>query len=216
MNGFGELTLAFGVFLLSHSIPPLAPVRARLISRLGRRGYLAAYSVVSTAILVWLISAALRAPYVALWGRPDWSPWVPLLVMPIAFTLLVGGIITPNPLSVSFRAGTPRHPGVLRFTRHPVLWAGALWAGAHLVANGDVAAVMMFGLFAALALAGMPLMDMRSRKTLGEAEWRRLVAQIKSRRDGHGLARAIVLGLAAYGGFLALHPWLIGVSPLPG
>lgn len=64
---WAEFVLAFGVFFASHSIPVRPPVRPWLVSRLGAGGFHLVYSLLSLAVLGWLITAAGRAPYVELW-----------------------------------------------------------------------------------------------------------------------------------------------------
>ncbi len=68
MSGWGEFISAFAVFLLSHAIPVRPAVKGWVVARIGARGFTIGYSVLSTAILVWLIGAAGRAPFVVVWG----------------------------------------------------------------------------------------------------------------------------------------------------
>jgi uncharacterized membrane protein len=97
----------------------------------------------------------------------------------------------------------------------------ALWAGGHMLANGDLAHVALFGLFVIFALLGQRIVDRRRKRALGPA-WARLDAV---RRAGPlwpprpasvrgGLGR-VVPGLLAWGVLVVLHPYFIGVSPLP-
>ncbi|MEI4263705.1 NnrU family protein [Roseovarius sp. D0-M9] len=64
-------------------------------------------------------------------------------------------------------------PGIVRWSRHPLLLAMALWAAAHIVPNGDLAHVILFGTFAIFALLGGQLIDRRKRHEMGP-EWQRL------------------------------------------
>ena len=61
--------------------------------------------------------------------------------------------------------------------RHPLLWVFALWAASHAVPNGDLAHLLLFGTFTAMALLGMVAIDRRKRRQMGEAEWARLAAR---------------------------------------
>jgi uncharacterized membrane protein len=72
----------------------------------------------------------------------------------------------------SARADDPA-PGILRVTRHPVMWAIGLWAIGHLIANGDLRSLVFFGAFAALALGGTVLIDRKKQVALG-SNWSRL------------------------------------------
>ena len=92
MTGWLEFIAALAVFMLSHMIPVRPPVRPWLIARLGVRGYFAAYSVLSIAVLVWLIVAAARAPFIPVIPYHPVLLWVPLLAMPLACWLGVAGL----------------------------------------------------------------------------------------------------------------------------
>lgn len=226
-----EMVLALGTFLLAHIVPPLPPVRARLVAALGRRGYLAGYGLLSTVLLLWLLVAAARAPYVALWTPGPASYLVPVLVMPVALFLATAGLLQRNPLSLSLRASPPgAAPGaIVAVTRHPVLWGLLLWALAHIPPNGDLVSLVMFGFMAGLAALGFPMVDRRVRKRLGEARWRRLAAStsivplaalLAGRAAPERLASllpAALLALAFYAWFLLHgHALLIGPDPLAG
>lgn len=228
MGGWGEFASAFAVFLLSHAIPARPAVRRKLASLLGERGYLLVYSLVSVAVLAWLIAAAGRAPFVLLWPYAAWQAWLVNLVMPVACLLVAFGIGAPNPLSFggTARGFDPAHPGIVGVARHPLLVALALWAGAHAVANGNLAHLLLFGSFAAFAILGMRIIDRRKRRQMGEAEWARLAARssfwpfaaLISGRWRPGAApglRRVALGLLLWLVLLAVHPPVIGVSPLP-
>lgn len=209
-----EFAVALAVFLLAHGLPARIGLKDRLVARAGRRAYLVAYSIVSLALLAWLIDAARRAPYVPLWDPAPWQAWVPLVAMPVAFVLLVAGLAQPNPLSISLRAGD--EPGaIVAVTRHPVLWGFLIWALAHVPSNGDFVSLVLFGGMAIFAAVGIPILDRRARQRLGEARWRALVARGGPRTEWGGLAIAVLAGLALYAWFLTQgHALLIGVDPV--
>jgi uncharacterized membrane protein len=219
--GWGEYALAFAAFFLTHSVPVRPPVRPWLVARLGPAGFGMAYSALSLGVLAWLIGAAGRAPYLPLWPWAAWQNHVVLSVMLPVCLILALAIARPNPFSFGGAGNDrfdPARPGIVRLTRHPLLLALALWAGAHLLANGDLAHGLLFGTFAGFALLGMRLVDRRRRRELG-ADWARLEA---ARRGGPlrpaswpGAGLRLGLGGALYAGLLWLHPWLFGVSPLP-
>ncbi|WP_199562514.1 NnrU family protein [Pelagibacterium lacus] len=171
-----HLALALAVFLILHLIPVIPGMRDRMIERLGRPGYIALHSVLSTLTLIWLILATLWAPVVVLWPMAGWQAWVTIGLMPVALFLLVAGLISPNPLSLSLRPGaTDTRSGIARITRHPVFWGALLWALSHIPPNGDLRSVLLFGSMAALAAAGFALGDRRARRKLG-ARWDALAA----------------------------------------
>lgn len=213
-----HLILAVAAFLASHLIPAVPALRGRLIGLLGWRGYLMAYSTLSLAILAWVGLAYVRAPYVEVWPYDPALRWVPVLVMPVASVLLVAGLVRPNPLSVSlWRArrhdDEPGAPGLFGVIRHPVPWAFALWAAAHLAPNGDVASIILFGLLLALSVGGAHGLDAKRRRVLGAEAWRRL-AQRRFHLDGRE-GVGVAGGLALYAVLAGLHEPVIGISPWP-
>lgn len=230
LGGWNELVFAYVVFVTAHSLPARPPIRSRLIAILGRRGYLSAFGALSLVLLGWLIVAAGRAPYVELWPFAPWQMWVPNIAMPFAILLGTFGFAAANPFSFAGRGAAgfdPDHPGIAGVTRQPVLWAFVLWAGAHLVPNGDLAHVLLFGGFLALALAGLVAVERRRRRQTCEGDWNRLAARTSffplaaliTRRwhpDIRRLSlRRLAIAAVVWVAFLVLHPIVIGVSPLP-
>ncbi len=221
MTGWFLFFAALIVFLLTHAIPARPTVRGHLINALGQKGYFVTYSALSLLVLGWLIAAAARAPYIEV--IPPWTifRWVPFLVMPVVCWLAIAGLSIQNPFSfggLGQRPFDPENPGMLRTTRHPVLAALMLWAIAHLLANGSLSHVILFGLFAGFAALGMALIDRRKAREMG-IEWVRLsrnTARI-SIYSPHPLPPVWVLlgALAVFGVLLQLHAAVIGVSPLP-
>ncbi|GLQ56602.1 NnrU family protein [Devosia nitrariae] len=165
-----QFLAALAVFILLHSVPAVPALRSPLIGRLGRPTYLIAYSLVSLMALAWVFHAALRLDYVPLWDAQPWQAWVPLVLSPIAVFLLIAGLASPNPASISLRRADRRPGAVTTITRHPVLWGFLLWAGSHLVPNGDLRSVILFGALAAFSAFGMVMAERRARRRLG-AEW---------------------------------------------
>lgn len=219
-GGLWQLVLAVAVFLASHSLTNRPGFRRRAEAALGgSRGFTVAYSVLSLLLLAWMIAAYIHAPTLLLWGQEPWMRWVPPLVMPVVCVLAVAGLTMPNPFSIGpgARGFDPARPGILRLTRHPVLWAAGLWAGAHVVPNGDVAALILFAPMLLLALAGPAMLDRKRRRVLGFEEWSALAA---IPRDPVAMLREvgwkrILGGLLLYAALLHLHEPVIGVSPLP-
>ncbi|MDT9599906.1 NnrU family protein [Sphingosinicella rhizophila] len=222
-----EFLLALSAFLAAHVLPARTGLRSRLAARFGERTYLLVYSLLSLALLIWLIGAALRAPLVPLWQTELWHYHFALAVMLPACMLLVGGAATANPLSVSFRSAgyDPSRPGIVGVTRHPLLWGFALWALAHLLANGDLVSLILFGGFGLFSLAGMMIVDRRKRRQMG-AEWDRLAEPTSALPFGAwfshpaarrwrpaGFAVAVGGGGALYLLLLWLHPRVIGPDP---
>ncbi|AQZ52191.1 NnrU family protein [Martelella mediterranea] len=221
--------LAIVVFLLAHVIPPAPPVRARLIALLGRPAYLFAYSFLSILLLVWIIVAARSARMIYLWYPAPWQALVPVIAMPFAFWFIAAGLAAQNRLSITFRrSGAAGAQGTITaITRHPVLIGFLIWSLAHIPPNGDVVSLILFGGMGLLALAGMPVLDRRARRRLGDADWATVRAQTSivpflAIVEGRAHLRAdrdfwlwTGVGLAFYAWFLLQgHRLLIGVDPL--
>jgi uncharacterized membrane protein len=141
--------------------------------------------------------------------------------------LLACGLLARNPTAAGqSRAMKSEDParGIIRITRHPVMWAIMLWAAAHVLAIGSLQAVILFGGLLLLAAAGTTLQDARKAKLLGE-DWKRFaaltsnlpflaVAQGRNRIVWHEIGWwRPAAGLAAFAALLWLHAWLFGVRP---
>ena len=224
------LTLAVLAFVGSHVVLANPPARDALAGRLGEGAFLALYAAVAAATLAWMVVAYGDAPRFELWPTPPWTRWVPIAVMPFALILIVAAVTTPNLSALLQDKVAEREdpaPGVMRVTRHPMMWGVVLWAASHLVANGDAASLVLMGGLLALALCGMALIDAKKRRRLGPA-WTRFAATTslvpfaatlggRARFDWAGIGWwRVALGLAAYAFFLAAHPWFAGVRALPG
>lgn len=221
-----EFALAGIVFLAAHSLPSVRPARAWLRARLGPRGYALGFSAVSLILLAWLLSAAVRAPSVALWAPPVWGYHLTLALAPLGTVLVVAGLVRPNPLSIGLvaRGFDPDRPGLAGISRHPVLWGFLLWAVGHVPANGDLVSLSLFTALGLFSLAGFALVDRRHRGQLGADEWQRLCAHAPALPFARGWPRfqavdagALLAGMLAAAALLAgLHLWLFGVDPLIG
>ena len=221
MTGWGLFIAALATFLLSHMIPARPAVRGWLIGTLGQNVYFATYSLISLAVLGWLITAAANAPYVEVIPPLATLRWLPLLTMPVVCWLTIAGLSIQNPFSFGGLGRAPfdpDRPGILRTTRHPILAALMLWAIAHLLANGSLSHVILFGLFAGFAGAGMVLIDRRNAREMGP-EWPRMscnTARLSLRIPDPWPRLWVWLGaVLIYGAILHLHASVIGLSALP-
>ncbi len=152
-----QLGLAAAVWVALHAGVSGSPLRWVLVRWLGERGFQALFSLLSVLSLGFFIYAFGASPCVPLWLLPRGALWLPLLIVPWAYFLLVGAFTVPNPTSVGQerllrQAGLAR--GVLRITRHPFLWAVALWSAVHLLVNGNLAAALFFGALLLSAVIG--------------------------------------------------------------
>jgi uncharacterized membrane protein len=150
--------------------------------------------------------------------------------MPIVCLLLAFALGSPNPLSFGGSRSDrfdPGNPGIVGIVRHPLLWALALWAGSHIMPNGDLAHVLLFSTFTALALIGMQIIDRRMQRKLGHRQWQHLArstsnipfraatAGLFKSRSMHNAALCILSALLIYLVFLIFHETVVGVSPYP-
>lgn len=186
------LILGLILFLGVHLVPTRPDLRKSLIGRFGYNGYRGAFSflsLVGLALVVWGFSLA---PVVPVWTPPLWTRHLALVLMIPAFVLVVAAYV----------------PGRIKARlRHPFLVGVKTWAVAHLLANGELAAMVLFGTF--LAYAVYDRISLKHRPA---------TALVKEPPAGPGRNDAIALagGLVAYALFLVwLHPLLIGVSVLP-
>jgi uncharacterized membrane protein len=185
------LIIGLALFLGIHSIALAAPdLRRRSVVRMGEgpwKGLYAAVSAVGLALIVYGFHLARQSP-VVLYTPPEWMRYVTVLLMLPVFPLLIAAYL----------------PGRIKSaTKHPMLAAVKFWALAHLLANGTLADVLLFGGFLAWAV-----MDRISLK--------RRVQTVPGVSPGRfNDAIAVVLGLGFYVLFIAwAHMRLFGVSPL--
>jgi uncharacterized membrane protein len=181
------LCLGLGLFLAAHLFTRARARRDALIARIGETPYKIAYSLISLAGLALVVVGYGHAPYVEVWSPPAWTRHVAVTLMWPAMILLVAAYL----------------PGRIQAkTKHPMLAALKLWATAHLVANGDLASIVLFGSLLAYGVAARIALKRRER-----AEGARPRALGSWQND----VVAVVLGTVVYGLFGAfLHPLLIG------
>lgn len=177
------LIIGLILFLGIHSLPMAVGPRNRLRERLGANAYRGLYSLVALAGLVLIVWGKSRAPFQPLWMPPEFARGLAHGVMPFAFVLVVAG---------NFRGR------IRRWLGHPMLIGTLLWAGVHLVANGDLASLLLFGGFAVWALADLVSASVRGgpRSEAGPV-W-------------HDIA-AVVIGLGLFAVVVHFHLALFGV-----
>lgn len=227
----GMITLALAAlcFIAIHLGVSGTTARDRIVSAVGLRAYMVGFSVASVAALVWLVAAYNAAAYVRTWGQLEWWKPVAIVLMLPSFLLVVIGLTTPNPTAVAQEALVDRPPqGIVRVTRHPFLMGVALWAGIHLIGNGDVASLLFFAALAIVAVAGTVSIDAKRRRALGGPAWDAFASRTSIVPFAATLSRRNTLaagefswwrptaGLAAYALMLGGHAHIVGVSPWPG
>jgi len=186
------LVLGLILFLGTHSVSIAAdPWRNATAARVGETTWKLGYAVLS-GVGLWLIIAgygAARLDPVVLWYPPTWTRHLAATLMLPMFVLLLAAYL----------------PGRIKTAaKHPMLVAVKLWATAHLIANGTLADVLLFGSFLAWAVFDRISLKRRASRPLP-------VTLTGSARND---AIAVMGGLALYGLFAAwAHLALIGVSP---
>jgi uncharacterized membrane protein len=154
--------------------------------RLGYARFMGTYSVLSIigfALMIW--GYDLARPSALLFTPPSWASIIPFILMLPAFILLVAAYVP---------RGYIKH-----YSKHPMLLATILWSFGHLLANGEVNSVILFGGFLVFSLVDRVSVMNRPDP----------IKKISSVGD----VVAVVLGIVAYGITLKfLHPALIGVA----
>lgn len=166
-----DLIAACAYFLLIHFAVSGTRLRDALTATLGERPYRGLFALASFIGIAWMIYAYRHAPLIPTWGFViGFRPAAYVLVF-IAFVFAVIGLLTPNPTQVGMesRLDPQMARGMVRITRHPFLWGVALWAATHLIVNGDVASLILFGSLLVLALGGPAAIDAKRRRKFPEA-----------------------------------------------
>ena len=190
------LVLGLVLFLGLHSVRIVADGwRDRSIARIGPGAWKGLYSVLSVlgfVLLVWGYGQARLAPEL-LWTPPVWTRHLTALLMLGAMVLLVAAYVPRN----IFKARL----------RHPMVLSVKLWALAHLLANGSLADVLLFGSFLVWAVLNFRAARARDR----------LAGSPELPSSAAGSVLALALGLLVWGGFAFwAHGWLFGVRPFGG
>lgn len=210
----------FLAFFITHSIPVRPPVKAAIVRYIGARGFTIGYSILSLGMLGAVIWAAGKAPYVMLWPQAPWQHVVTALGM-FAVCILLGLTLgRPNPFSFGGARNSafdPQAPEVIGWIRHPVLAALLLWASLHLLPNGDLAHVILFGIFAVFAWLGRKIIDRRKQRIMGQDQWATILQSAKSNRWNFGAlnwktgTKRVIYAVITYWVLFKLHPYVIGV-----
>ncbi len=214
------LVAATAAFLLTHFVSS-TPLRPALVARIGEwpyRGLYSAFAFVTLGLMIWAYN---KAPSEVLWTGPR---ELPAIVMPLAFVIIVCGYYR-NPTMVGadrlMKSEDPAR-GVIRVTRHPLMWGIMLWALSHVLARGDVKGLVFFGGFFALAALGTVLMDSRKRQNPDFQRFEAVTSNIPFVAIAQGRNRIVwreigwlrpLIGVAVFFTFFFLHSWLFGVRP---
>jgi uncharacterized membrane protein len=188
--GLIVMVAGLAVFLGTHLVTTHRDLRAALFARYGASAYKVAYSVLSAIGLVLIVYGFSR--YRATGWINVWYPPVGMRHLALALML---------PATIIFASAYLRGH-IWRFMKHPMLVAIKIWALAHLLANGDLGSIILFGSF--LVWAVFDRITLKSREDLGGPP----IPFGGTRND----VLAVVVGCVAYVALVfAFHPAVIGV-----
>ncbi|HXW72602.1 MAG TPA: NnrU family protein [Methylocella sp.] len=180
------------IFLGIHILTTFRETRGALIARLGEGPYKGLHSLVAIAgfaLIVWGFARYRAEGLIPVWTPPAGARHLTIPLMWFAFVALAA--MNPAPSRIR---------GLLR---HPMLVAIKIWAFAHLLANGDLGGLVLFGSF--LAFAVFDRIAVKRRGDMGAKP-----VDTVTRAD----ATTLIAGTLAYVAMIYLHPILIGVPVL--
>lgn len=227
-----SLAAAAVVFAAIHLLVSGTPLRDRLTARLGDSAYLGLFSLASAAGLIWMGWAYALVRHdpanTVFWSVTPETRNLQVVLTFIAFLFILPGLLTSNPTSVRSEAVLDRPDvvqGMLRITRHPFLWGISIWAAGHLVVNGDLASLILFGTMLILGLLGPLSIDAKRRRALGD-QWNAFAARtsnvpfaaILTGRQAfrpHEIGWRILPAIIVWGLIAYFHTVLFGVRALP-
>jgi len=187
------LILGLVIFLGVHSVRVVGDGwRAAQIARLGEPLWKGVYSLaaaVGLALIIWGYHLMQAHPLV-LWTPPSWLRYLGALLTVPAFVLLAAAYVSGNRIKAA--------------VGHPMVAGVKLWAFAHLLANGTLAALLLFGAFLAWAVA-----DFASARRRDRAAGTRYPVGSAPRDVVVVMVGSLAWALFAF----LLHGWLIGVRP---
>lgn len=178
------LIIGLVVFFGIHLLPSFSGLRTRLVERFEEGPYKGIFSLIAMAGLVLIVIGMGDRDIIDIWEPPIYTSHLALLLMVPVFVLLAAAYIPSN---------------IKRFIRHPMLLGVIFWSAAHLLANGDLGSILLFGSFLAFSL-----FDIWSAN-------RRGAQKSKTVRPVIYDVAILGLGIILYLGFVFLHPHLIGV-----
>ncbi len=184
------MIIGLGLWWASHLFPIyLADRRARVIARLGAGPYKALFALVSLGALVLMVVGYRQADLVNVWTPPLWTTHLNNPLMLLALFLMDASKFKSN----------ARH-----YIRHPMLTAVKVWAVAHLLVNGDLASIVLFGGVLGWAVVAMIGSNRR------DGAWERPPKGSMAGLVRHGVFTVVVLLV-----IVATHGLLFGVYTFP-
>ena len=191
MSALALLAFASAAFVGAHLLMS-HPLRAGLVAKLGDRGFLGAYSLISVVTLgamVHFYHGAKAAAPDPLWSSGNVGWWAATLLMWLGSILFVGSLrrnpAFPRGGAPMSRASTP--VGVFRITRHPMLWGFILWATTHAIVAPTPPGLVLVAAIFILSLGGAIGQDAKKERLIG-APWKEWEARTSVVPFGKGLA----------------------------
>ncbi len=188
--GLAVMIAGLVLFLGVHTLTTQRDLRANLIASIGEGGYKAGYAVASLlglALIVWGFAQYRAAGMIELWHPPRALKHLAVALMLPAVILVVAAYIRGR---------------IYTAVKHPMLSGVKLWAAAHLIANGDLGGIILFGAF--LGWAVFDRISLKRRTDPG-------APPIPVGGWGNDLI-AVAVGIVAYLALgFAFHPVVIGV-----
>ena len=188
------LIVGLAVFVGVHVVTTMRDRRARLIDRFGEGPYKIGYSVLSILGLVLIVLGWRAAPFIPLWEPPVAMRHIAIPLVWIAFVCVTAAYVPSGFIKARLR--------------HPMLVGVKVWALAHLLANGDLAAMLLFGSLLAFAVYDRIAVKRRARiesaQPIAPPRWHNDLIAV-------AVGTVLFLGFAVY-----VHPHVIGVPVLPG
>ena len=188
--GLSIMIAGLVLFLGIHTLTMMRDVRARVIARLGEGGYKILYtalSVAGLALIAWGFSLYRQFEWINVWYPPVWIRHVTLALMLPAVILVVASYIRGR---------------IFATLKHPMLTGVKLWAVLHLMANGDLGSIILFG--SVLAWAVLDRISLKRRTDAGAPPIP--VGGVTNDLIAVGVGIVVYLALA-----FVFHPLVIGV-----
>ena len=184
------LIAGLALWTVAHFFKRLAPeMRAGMDAKLGKGPAKGVMGIILVGAVVMMVKGYGAAPVNIVYAGPDWLRHLNNLLMIEAVLLM----------------GMGKSKGRARtWLRHPMLWGIVLWAGAHLLVNGDVASIVLFGGMAIWALANMVLINAQ------DGAWDKPEAG-----PAAGDIKLLIISVVVFSVIAGLHIW-IGPSPFGG
>jgi uncharacterized membrane protein len=193
--GLGVMILGLALFLGVHTLPSWRELRARMVSGMGEGSYRLAYALISLlgiVLIAWGFAHYRATGWIDIWNPPKASKHITVALMLPAVILVVASFIRGH---------------IYTALKHPMLAGVKLWAAAHLLANGDLGSIILFGSFLGWAVFNRISLKRRSdpgAPPIPVGGWGNDMIAV-------GIGIVVYLALA-----FAFHPVVIGVPVVGG